>query len=172
MDGEGSDRENFERWFGEPLEILGSHPHSGFASMMISFPILERYLRNKTGHGPDELEFQSGLAKAIPELGNSQSAKTFWLKYRHTLLHYGAFQQAQYGFADANELILILENGDMRMNPELFARRVLEIVRSDFGTFMAGKVRLPRVQKIDAYSPTAAQYGSYWGTSVPPRQRR
>ena len=41
--------ENFIRWFKEPLSSLYKNPHAGFAIVILSLPILERYLREKSG---------------------------------------------------------------------------------------------------------------------------
>jgi hypothetical protein len=43
------DYHNFVRWFKEPLRRLYKDPHAGFAIVMLSLPILERYLREKSG---------------------------------------------------------------------------------------------------------------------------
>ncbi len=40
---------NFVRWFEEPLSNLYKNPHAGFAIVILSLPILERYLREKSG---------------------------------------------------------------------------------------------------------------------------
>ena len=40
---------NFVRWFEEPLSNLYKNPHAGFAILILSLPILERYLREKSG---------------------------------------------------------------------------------------------------------------------------
>jgi len=42
-------RNNFIKWFKEPLNTLYKNEHAGFAIVMLSLPILERYLRQKSG---------------------------------------------------------------------------------------------------------------------------
>lgn len=164
------DRENFELWVGRPLETIFTQPHAGFIVAMVAFPILERYLRGKSGATPDEPAFQAALMEVIPELRNTQAARKFWLMFRHSLLHYAGFQQPNYGFASSTELVSISESGEVWMNPQLFGERVLKTIRADFSTYERGKVPLPRVHPIDNGAATNSPYSSYWGTSAPPRR--
>ncbi len=41
------DYENFKSWFGDVLAMLFPHRHAGLAILLITFPLLERYLRQR-----------------------------------------------------------------------------------------------------------------------------
>jgi hypothetical protein len=43
-----TNKEDFLKWRKQPLEQLYSNPDAGFAIMVISLPLLERYLRQKS----------------------------------------------------------------------------------------------------------------------------
>lgn len=45
-----SQLENFKRWFIEPLKSLKDDQDAGFIFAMITFPLLERYLRGYYNH--------------------------------------------------------------------------------------------------------------------------
>lgn len=170
MSAAPSDRENFELWVGGPLEAMLAQPHAGFVVAMVAFPVLERYLRGKSGAAPDKPGFQAALVEVIPELRNTQAAGTFWFMFRHSLLHYAGFQQPNYGFVSSAELVSVSERGEVWMNPQLFGERVLETVRVDFATYERGKVPLPRVHHTDDGAAANPPYSPYWGTSVPPHR--
>lgn len=170
MSATPSDRENFELWVGGPLETILAHPHAGFIVAMVAFPVLERYLRGKSGAAPDEPAFQAALVEVIPELRSTQAAGTFWSMFRHSLLHYAGFQRPNYGFASSAELVSVSASGEVWMNPQLFGERVLKTVRADFPAYERGKVSLPRVRPMDDGAATNSSYPQYWGTSAPPRR--
>ena len=118
MSAAPSDRENFELWVGGPLEAMLAQPHAGFVVAMVAFPVLERYLRGKSGAAPDKPGFQAALVEVIPELRNTQAAGTFWFMFRHSLLHYAGFQQPNYAFVSSAELVSVSERGEVWMNPD------------------------------------------------------
>lgn len=43
------DQTNFIRWFKNPIRELQTNVDAGFIVVMVSLPLLERYLREKTG---------------------------------------------------------------------------------------------------------------------------
>jgi len=166
------DRENFELWLGKPLALLIDTEHSGFAVAMIAFPVLERYLRGKSRSEPNTPTFDAALLSVIPELGTIQAAGKFWSIYRHSLLHWAAFQKANYGFTECPGVISVTEEGFVWLNPRLFGGRVLETVRADFEPFEAENVPLPRVRNLESSLEAVPPYSPYLGTSAPPRRRR
>jgi hypothetical protein len=55
-----SDRKNFHAWYVKTLESLYPERNAGIAILMISTPLLERYLRQKNGRTPDD-QFGGGV---------------------------------------------------------------------------------------------------------------
>lgn len=45
------DLKNFQRWVRDPVRRLLKQKYTGFALSMISFPVLERLVRGKSGIG-------------------------------------------------------------------------------------------------------------------------
>jgi hypothetical protein len=151
--------ENFESWFRKPLELLFPDRDSGFAILLIAFPLLERYLRQKTGLTPDQNlsdAFFDELLKLFPILGSRVTATQFWKIYRNGLLHVITLSRQTRGgtqlpvgwLSHDKPLISIETDGSIWINPVDFARRVVEVIESDFATFegTASATRLPTVK--------------------------
>src|SRR3989338_816269 len=81
--------DNFRAWYSIILEGLYSNQDAGFPILMISFPLLERYLREKSGVHEGNLNdsFYSELQNIIPALTSLDLAKQFWHVYRNGLLN-------------------------------------------------------------------------------------
>ena len=47
-------RANFDAWYKEVLDLLYPRRDAGFAILLVAFPLLERYLRQKTGLTSDQ----------------------------------------------------------------------------------------------------------------------
>lgn len=142
-----TDRTNFENWWARPIEDLAPDEHNGFAVLALSFPILERYLREKSGVSEGTLHrpFYDELHAVFPELDNSGRAKEFWHAYRNGLLHQSTFsKRTQNGTAVPAAWITpgqveVVEFDSsapcFRVNAAAFAERVLATVRGDFDKF-------------------------------------
>ena len=138
----------FEKWFKEPLERLYSDEHSGFVILMISLPLLERYLRSKTGidESPQlDSRFHQHLVQMFPALGDVPTAKIFWRIYRHGLLHQATLKSEQ-GTVEvsvrsrATSPITVLSTSDgwkFQVSPELLSRQVLAEIETHFSIFEA-----------------------------------
>lgn len=145
------DRENFNRWYKEPIEtLLTKDYHTGFAVLMIALPMLERYLREKTGICEDPklcLHFYDEMLAHFPSLKSRANAQRFWAIYRHGLLHQATLKAIGEGTIAGvhNQASLIECDADgrsFRVSPERFARAVIEIIENDFPTFQgAGSPR-------------------------------
>ena len=88
------DEENFRKWFVDMLERLRNEGNAGFVFALVSFPLLERYLRQKSGAGQKTSlpeQFFCELGKLFP--GIAKREKDFWQCYRNGLLHQVAFSK-------------------------------------------------------------------------------
>lgn len=76
-------------WYSGILEGFYSNENAGFVILMISFPLIERYLREKSGVHEGQLNdsFYSELQTIFPAIADQETAKQFWHVYRNGLLH-------------------------------------------------------------------------------------
>jgi len=76
--------DNYRSWFKEPIERLYADGHGGFALLILIIPLLERYLREKSGVHEGNLNdgFYDEFLKLFPKLGTRDVAKEFWQVYR------------------------------------------------------------------------------------------
>jgi hypothetical protein len=84
--------ENFRKWFVDALGPLRSKGDAGFIFAFVSLPLLERYLREKSGAGEAmtlPTQFFVELGKLFPEVAGRE--KSMWHCYRNGLLHQAAF---------------------------------------------------------------------------------
>jgi hypothetical protein len=146
-----SDRENFEKWFKQPLGRLWKEDHTGFVILMITLPLLERLLRELSGIGNrrnlnEDDQFYKALVDLLsPEITELKVAKIFWNVYRNGLLH-----QATLKLSDEVNSIGVHQNEGMpvitaeeevgggwnfRVKPVEFSQRVLTAIEADFPTF-------------------------------------
>lgn len=166
-----SSRENFALWFAKPLTTLMADDHSGFAVAMVTFPILERYLRAASGAEPNSPPFNQALLRVLPELQGATNANLFWAIFRHGILHNAALSRETHGLSPIKPIVEIGLNGKVWMNPNLFAHRVLATIRSDFAQFEMG-IPLPQAQQVFEGTPGTPSYTAYWGTGMPPGVRK
>ena len=148
-----ADRETFRRRFKEPVELLITRKHSGFALMMITLPLLERFLRGRS-HLKDAVRltelFHTEFLKIFPALRDVNGAKAFWQCFRHGILHQATFSLKRadgagfsgvVGFEElSGPAVAIQRSGDPEhivciVDPVAFARTVLAEVESDLETF-------------------------------------
>lgn len=112
---------------------------------MISFPLIERYLREKSGVHEGQLNdsFYSELQTIFPALADQETAKQFWHVYRNGLLHQvtlslkdrkGIKMPTGWLHQDV-DLLSIDTSGDFWVHPTKFAKKVIEVIENDFATF-------------------------------------
>jgi len=89
--------DNFVKWFKEPITELHKNTDAGFIILMVSLPLLERYLRYDTGvcekTNLDE-RFYKAFVDLFPSTGNTKAAQKFWETYRHGLLDQATLKTA------------------------------------------------------------------------------
>jgi hypothetical protein len=136
--------ENFYSWFVEVLEQLYPIRAAGFAITMIAFPLLERYLRQKTNLTSEGSRltpaFYGELLKLFPELRTQDQAELFWRVYRNGILHQVAFSQKTSALpagalSHTDTGISITPEGDFRLNPTDFAKRITAQILADFPAY-------------------------------------
>jgi len=149
-----ADRETFRQRFKEPIELLITRKHSGFALMMITLPLLERFLRGRAHLKDDWLTepFYAELLDVFPALEDVKGAKAFWQSFRHGILHQATFSLKRpghkeqdfsgiIGFEQLSGPAVALRRSDnpehivCMVDPVAFAREVLAEVESDLETF-------------------------------------
>jgi len=173
-----TDIDNFKSWYADVLIKLFPDREAGFAILMISFPLLERLLRNRSNLLPvNHLTdvFYSELHKFLPELQTVDAAKKFWNTYRNGLLHQVSMSK-QNKNGDALPVgwlshdkpgISVDEHGRFWIHPVDFAKRVLNEVNSDFTTFSIKPSKQPLPNKFRLFASTKGTNGehiSYLGT--------
>lgn len=138
-------KDNFKIWFRNIIESLYENEHAGFPILMITFPILERYLRSKSGMYETRLgePFYDELVKMFPVF-NNESAKRFWQVYRHGIMHQATLSlkldtrisMPGYGWLSGEvKDVEIDSNGDFWVNPVSFAKYVINTIENDFVNF-------------------------------------
>ena len=166
-----SSRKNFKAWFANQIEKLKPDRNAGFVIAMITFPLLERYLRQKTGAAPKSPAFSAGLLKVLPELKTATAAKVFWRSYRHGLLHNVTLSRQSHGLTHDRAIVTVEANGRVWLNPVLFAEKVIATIESDFSTFEKGPL-LPVVTAYATPPQTSGFSTIYLGTGTPPGSGR
>jgi hypothetical protein len=175
-------RANFDAWYKAVLDRLYPHRDAGFAILLIAFPLLERYFRQKVGLTSDQNlsdAFFDELAQLFPTLKTGATARNFWQIYRNGLLHEITLsRQARSGTAmpvgwvsHDKPLITIESDGSMWINPVEFAQTVVATIDANFATFEAStSARLPTVkpQPAPASGTVAPAQRIILGTNTDP----
>lgn len=171
----GRERNNFQTWFVNPMEQLRkieNAENAGFIFAMVGFPLLERYLREKSKSYEADLNdaFYKELTLVFPEFKGS--SKDFYSAYRNGLLHQVTFSSKRRKNIDKKNYIWIElpkaamsehdkrpiylhENGGFYMNPFAFYDRVIEVILGDFPTYLGASSKhhgLPTYENISAAS--------------------
>jgi|SRR3990172_8348881 len=176
-----TDQENFVKWFVTPMERLKPDGHAGFIFAIVSLPLLERFLREKSGIGENRSltsPFYVQLESYFPDLiGRGQE---FWEVYRHALLHQATFKTEK---RDTSGVILQvfpeagLSGYDPRpiyfspmhnayyMNPLAFHKRVIDIIQNEFSAYLAPSS--PGHPPSTIYHPPPMQHPHQAGNSAP-----
>lgn len=152
---------NFRSWYVNILNELYSKEDAGFTILMISFPLLERYLREKSGVHEGNLNdsFHNELQTVFPALTTLETAKQFWHVYRNGLLHQvtlsmkdrKGIQMPTSWLHKEVDILKIDNSGDFWVHPVKFAKKVIEVIENDFTTFEgqhSANHPLPRIHPI------------------------
>ena len=142
-----TDLQNFNLWYKRIIEDLYKDSDAGFPILMITFPLLERYLREKSGSYEKykvNNKFHDGLLKIFPELNSTDNSKKFWKIYRHGILHQATLSEtdktiqgcltSKYGCLHVDRVGTI---DVIYINPVDFAKKVITAIENDFDTFIA-----------------------------------
>jgi hypothetical protein len=153
---------NFREWYVDVLESLYPKRASGIAALMISFPLLERYLRQTNGLKPDQdlndscMDTLKTLFAALPD---TATAWDFWRVYRNGLLHQatlsthtrkGKILPAGSMTHSLGVPLAVKPNGGFILQPVLFSKEVVRAIETNFRIFDGAGTsgpRLPRVEK-------------------------
>ena len=165
-----SHKDNFNAWYAGILKGLYEDRNAGFVILMVAFPLLERYLRQKSGVHKNNLDrrFSKQLTHVFPELGSESEAGKFWQVYRHGLLHQVTFSQKNAkgiklprGWV-SNDVaaVWIDSHGDFWVHPSKFAKRVIRTIENDFTVFEGQ-------HSADHQLPTVQQCSRVLGTGAP-----
>jgi hypothetical protein len=165
-----SNFKNFKNWYADTLNKLYPDRNSGFAILMITFPLLERYLRhkNKLSHKDnlndrcmDELRFM------FPVLSTTEVAWKFWNIFRNGILHQvtlsrenkkGKKMPEGWVSHDINAAVIIESDGSFLIHPVLFAKHIVGKIESDFAIFEKGSAVSTKLPKVKPH-PTATNVG-------------
>lgn len=139
--------QQFEMWFKKPITQLQTDPstkdHAGYAVLLISIPLLERYLREKSGIHEGSLDdaFYDALCVVFPEIPRDK-AKAFYDVFRNGLAHQvtiKAVPGAAHGQIQNAGACIVHDatSNHFSVHPTEFAERVLKTIGSDFHTFEA-----------------------------------
>src|SRR6266545_5128779 len=151
------DLRNFRRWIRDPVQCLLKQKHAGFALAMISFPVLERLVRGKSGASDSQTNqpFYSALTNCFSALRDPPSGKfryvaqVFWQGFRNGILHQATFstkpakvqgneQPAAFCVFHPESGIAIEVRDSKRViivDPFAFSESVLELIESDFDSY-------------------------------------
>lgn len=165
-----SDYENFKTWYADILIKLYPERNSGFAILMIAFPLLERYLRhkNRLSH-KDNLNngCMDEFRNMFPVLTTPEVAWKFWNIFRNGILHQvtlsrenkrGTEMPVGWLSHDIDSAINIESDGSFLIHPVLFTKHIVDIIESDFTTFEKGSALSTKLPKVKQH-PTATNTG-------------
>src|SRR5882672_2777365 len=154
---------DFRAWYVDVLAQLYPIGDAGIAALMISLPLLERYLRQKNKLGPDDKLDAAipDMSAIFPALKDARTAQQFWSVYRNGFLHQVTLaQRTRRGTAlpqgwlthDIAEAVRIDADGSFCVNPVLLSQRIIAVIEADFATFAgvaSGAPPLPVVTRRD-----------------------
>jgi hypothetical protein len=167
-----SNFDNFKAWYVQVLEDLYESRDAGIAVLMISLPLLERYLRRKHNVGPDDNMTDAamgGLRATFPALGTVVQARAFWNVYRNGFLHQATVSRSSRGGAslpdgwlthDVAEPIRLEADGSFTVNPVLLSRIIVQSILADFAVFEADTPPLPQVVRREPVSIPSTYLGT------------
>jgi hypothetical protein len=154
---------HFRAWYVKTLESLYPVRDAGIAILMISTPLLERYLRQKNKRTPDDQlndACMDTLRSIFSVLPDRAAAWRFWQIYRNGFLHQATLSlRTRAGTAlpsselthDIAQPLAVRADGSFVLQPVLFSRRVVETIEGDFATFVGAGTPAPRLPEVVAY---------------------
>ena len=153
---------NFRAWYIKILEDLCPKRDAGIAILMISLPLLERYLRQKNSLRPEN-PLNDGcmdtLRSVFPALPDRATAWTFWQVYRNGFLHQatlsmstrkGAALPAASLTHDMTSPVAIEADGSFVLHPCLFSQHVLRAIEAEFAIFAGTGTPTPQMPTVVA----------------------
>jgi hypothetical protein len=166
-------KSEFQRWFVDSLANLRKNGDAGFIFVFVAFPLLERYLRRKSGC-PDGQNLTPGFFKNLgvmfPDIAGRE--QQFWDCYRNGLLHHATFPQAKLdrvsgiwiplpgagisGY-DSRPVYYLAATTQFFLNPISFFDLVTKSILDDFATYEGGATvyyGLPSVVDQTTVTPT------------------
>lgn len=158
-------QEHFKAWYEDVLAMLYPHRDAGIAIFMISLPLTERFLRQKSKLGPDDDlsdAFMIRLGKIFPALRDVTTARQFWAVYRHGFLHQATLSKSTrrgtplpigwltHDIADA---IQIMPDGSFCLHPVLFSQKIVSEINADFSAFAGTIAGAPPLAKVESFHP-------------------
>jgi hypothetical protein len=166
-----TNRANFDSWYKAVLAQLYPQRDAGFAILLIAFPLLERYLRQKIGLPLEQNlndAFFDQLVSLFPTLETNAAARKFWQIYRNGLLHEITLsRRARSGTAMPSgwvshdkRLITIEADGSMWVNPVEFSQLVMASIDGDFATFEGAASISTRLPTVKAHPGPATSDGA------------
>ena len=167
-----SNIENFKAWYVDVLDSLYPRRDAGIAVLMISLPLLERYLRRKHGVRPNDTMTDAamdGLRGLFPALPSVAEARAFWNVYRNGFLHQATVSTSTRGGAalpdgwlthDIAEPVRVERDGSFTVHPVLFSQVVVDAISADFSTFEAVAPVLPQVVRRDPVTIPSSYLGT------------
>lgn len=141
----------FQKWFVDSLVPLRTNGDAGFIFVFTAFPLLERYLRRKSGC-PDGQNltptFFANLGVMFADIAGHENP--FWDCYRNGLLHHATFPQAKLNKVtgiwiplpeagisgyDARPVYFLPTTSQFYLNPLSFFDVVTNSILADFATY-------------------------------------
>lgn len=172
-------RENYESWFKGVVQLLHKDGNAGLAILMITIPLLERYLREKSGIYEGQLndDFYSEFIVVFPQLTNPKHGAEVWHIFRNGLLHQVTLSRGkrngdamQPGWLSYDGPALFRDvSGVYCINPRKFADEIFRVIDSDFETFEGrNSVNHPMPIVINQFAQGSNPLGLSCGTSNAP----
>jgi len=155
---------NFVRWFKEPLAQLYTNIDAGFIVLMASLPLLERYLRQKSGVHEERLtdDFYREFVVLFPSVRDTDNARKVWTLFRHGLLHQGTIKIIT-GKGDTTLAVGVHNNANeieisgyssagltVKVSPMKFSEKVIAAIERDFSTFESPDSPNHPLAKVDS----------------------
>lgn len=163
-------KDDFIAWFSNQLRPLYEERNAGLIILLVVFPLLERYVRNRSQiKSSDPLVCEVGkleLLRIFPELQRSEVAGHFWEIFRHGLLHQVTFfpeKKAKHPKLpiplpasrithDIPVVFAIEPDGSFTLHPALFAERILTIIESNFEIFVGNPLSSGPFPKTESHT--------------------
>ena len=177
---------DFERWYVQVLQKLYLDTDAGFVVLLVTLPILERYIRYRCSIRQEDVLSDDGYIELIslfPELEKLETAKAFWRACRHGLLHQLTFFPEARSTSALPSIIPnysipsaigVEADGAIAVHPVLFSKKVVDRVLREVETFWRAKEKStynpPMVghRSVPEPLPSPDYPRDYFGTSYTP----